>query len=64
VKEMNVYARFLATEPHLLRIIFSSDYSESSHSRTLLSRFHRGNLPRMDRTPTRSSALRFVSRFA
>ncbi len=48
----------------LVHIIFVSDYSESSHSKMLWSRLHRGSLAGLNLGSTRSSALRFVSRLA
>lgn len=40
----------------------SSDHCEPSDSRMSRSLLHRGSVPALDRSPTRSSALRFVSR--
>jgi hypothetical protein len=42
VKETGFRRCFVAIKPHLLGIIFAPNLSESSHSRTLLSRFQRG----------------------
>ena len=60
MKERGFCRCFPVIELYLLHIIFVSDYSESNHSRTLQSRLHRGSLPAVDGSPTRSSALRFV----
>ena len=44
MKETGPCCAFPPIGPHLLRIIFRSGYSESSHSRTVRSRFHRGSV--------------------